>query len=506
MAPSFAPLAPEDPREIGGYPLLARLGAGGMGRVYLSITQGGHALAIKIILPEHAQDEEFRRRFEREVAAAQRVQNLYTAQVVNADTKAPLPWMAAAYVPGPSLRQAVADHGPLPLPTVFRLVAGVAEGLAAVHACGIIHRDLKPANVLLAPDGPRVIDFGIAHAAAATSLTRTGQRIGTPAFMAPEQVRGRSATPATDVFALGNLAVFAVSGRSAFGEGNADALLYRIRNEPPDLDDCPDQLRAIVARCLAKNPAERPDLTEVMDYARRQTRGHIFAGSWLPTAIATSLDTYYTALSRLTLTQVPPRPRRTPRPVESLVIGAVVVAACVVLVTAAAIVVNAIDRRNLAAPPSSPAGTNAPTRTTPAQTPASPRTTRTQRPSRSPTKTKAPLTQPAVKAQAAVIYPCYAKPVAKPKDFTLYCGDGGTWLANLTWKNWGMPTAGATGQLGQHTCRPDCASGGSDVYPASVTVTGLTDGHYTDMRVVAPQASQSPMHFTLDKDGPVEAR
>jgi len=299
MAARFAPLTHDDPREVGGYALRARLGAGGMGRVYLSFTPGGRALAIKVIRPEHAEDEEFRRRFQHEVAAAQRVQGIYTAPVVDADSEAALPWLATAYVPGPSLRQAVAEHGPLPLPSVFRLLAGVAEGLTAIHECGLIHRDLTPANVLLAADGPRVIDFGIAHAAAATSLTRTGLTVGTPAFLSPEQVRGRSATSATDVFALGHLAVVAATGHTAFGEGNQDALLYRIIHEPPDLDDCPHEVRAIAQRCLAKDPAERPTLTEVLERTRAQVHGQtmrLATESWLPPAIVSSLSAYDTAV------------------------------------------------------------------------------------------------------------------------------------------------------------------------------------------------------------------
>jgi serine/threonine protein kinase len=301
MVARFAPLAPEDPREVSGYTLRARLGAGGMGRVFLSFTPGGRALAIKVIRPEHAEDEEFRRRFQREVTAAQRVQGLFTAPVIDADPTAALPWLATAYVSGPSLRQAVAERSPFPAETVFRLVAGVAEGLTAVHACGIIHRDLKPANVLLAEDGPRVIDFGIAHAAEATSLTSTGLTVGTPAFMAPEQIRGRPVTPATDVFGLGHLAVFAATGHTAFGEGNQDALLYRIINEPPDLDDCPQEVRAIAQRCLAKDPAERPGLTEVMTHAREQTSGQTLhlARSWLPAAITGDLAAYDATAYRL---------------------------------------------------------------------------------------------------------------------------------------------------------------------------------------------------------------
>lgn len=284
MATRFAPLTPDDPPQAGRYTLRARLGAGGMGRVYLAFSPGGRALAIKVIRPEHAENEEFRRRFQQEVTAARRVQGLYTAPVVDADPNAPLPWLATAYVPGPSLRHAVAEHGPLPLPTVFRLLAGVAEGLTAVHAAGIIHRDLTPANVLLAEDGPRVIDFGIAHAAEATSLTRTGLKIGTPAYMAPEQIRGQAATFATDVHSLGNLAVFAATGHPAFGEGNEEAMLYRIVYEPPDLTDCPPEVRAIAQRCLAKEPGERPSLVEIMEYSRAQTHGQTMrlAMSWLP--------------------------------------------------------------------------------------------------------------------------------------------------------------------------------------------------------------------------------
>jgi serine/threonine protein kinase len=265
-----------------------------MGRVYLAFASGGRALAIKVVRAEHAGDEEFRRRFQREVAAAHRVQSRFTATVVDADPTAPLPWLATDYVPGPALRHAVTEHGPLPQSTVFRLIAGVAEGLAAVHTAGIIHRDLTPANVLLADDGPRVIDFGIAHAADATSLTRTGMLVGTPAFMAPEQVKGRSATPAVDVYALGSLAVFAATARPAFGEGKPEAVLYRIVNEPPDFDGCPPEVRAIAERCLAKDPTERPDLTEIINYAKKESHGDTTkpAESWLPPIIASTLSSY----------------------------------------------------------------------------------------------------------------------------------------------------------------------------------------------------------------------
>ncbi|MEV0403572.1 protein kinase [Actinoallomurus sp. NPDC050550] len=294
MDSRFSPLGPGDPRMVASYPLHARLGAGGMGNVYLAFTPGGRAIAIKVVRPEFAADEEFRRRFRQEIAAAQRVQGLYTATVVDADADAPTPWMATAYVAGPSLQQAVAGQGPFAAPMVFRLTGAVAEALSTIHAARLIHRDLKPSNVLLASDGPRVIDFGIAWAADVTAVTRPGVRVGTPAFMSPEQVRGRPATPATDVFALGQLAVYAATGRPAFGEGLEAALLYRILNEPPDLDGCPPALRDLAARCLAKDPETRPDLAEIMEVARAESGDPTpdLAGSWLPDALAATLPAY----------------------------------------------------------------------------------------------------------------------------------------------------------------------------------------------------------------------
>jgi eukaryotic-like serine/threonine-protein kinase len=290
----FSPLSPDDPPMVGGYRLRAKLGSGGMGKVYLSFTPGGRPLAIKVVRPEFAEDQEFRRRFRHEITSAQRVQGIYTAPVIDANADAAVPWLATAYVPGPSLQQVVGEYGPVPLPTVFRLIAGISEALTAVHAAGLIHRDLKPANVLLAEDGPRVIDFGIAHAADATTLTRTGVRIGTPSFMAPEQVLGHHATPATDVFALGQLAVFAATGYPPFGEGQVDALLFRITTQPPALDGCPPGLRDLAARCLAKEPAERPTLAEIIEAARYQLTGAPmeFTQSWLPPSVAAILTGY----------------------------------------------------------------------------------------------------------------------------------------------------------------------------------------------------------------------
>jgi hypothetical protein len=314
------PLTRDDPGQIAGYRLRARLGAGGMGVVYLGSTPGGRAVAVKVMRPGLGDDRGFRERFRQEIEAARRVQGLYTAQVIDADPTAVPPWLVTAYVPGPSLQEAVAEHGPMPVGTVYQIMAGVAEALQAIHSAGVIHRDLKPSNVLLAPDGPRVIDFGIARAAEATALTHTGMRVGSPQFMAPEQVAGQSATPATDVFALGSLAAFAVLGRPPFGNGNGEAVLYRILHQDADLTGCPMPLRSLIERCLAKDPAQRPASAEIIWFCQGQlgpgqAPGHATQGaqSWLPPGVAAD------AAYRSTLTAGPPGPAGSPGPPDPAV-------------------------------------------------------------------------------------------------------------------------------------------------------------------------------------------
>ncbi|MFI8460624.1 serine/threonine-protein kinase [Kitasatospora sp. NPDC085464] len=285
LQPVFQELTADDPREVGGHLLYARLGAGGMGRVYLSYTPGGRPVALKVVRPELAEDPEFRARFAQEVASARRIHGLFTAQVVDAGVDAATPWLATTYVPGPSLQQVVQRFGPLPERTVLLLVAGIAEALQAIHATGVVHRDLKPGNVLIASDGPRVIDFGIARAADASALTGTGLRIGSPAYMAPEQAMGRAATPATDVYALGALAVHVAGGTPPFGDGPDPVALYRTVHEEPDLGRVPESLRALLLHCLAKQPEDRPTTAEVIAAARSHPAvgGHLrFGEDWLP--------------------------------------------------------------------------------------------------------------------------------------------------------------------------------------------------------------------------------
>ncbi|WP_345672407.1 serine/threonine-protein kinase, partial [Streptomyces similanensis] len=266
----FQPLQADDPPVVGGYRLAARLGAGGMGRVYLSHTQGGRPVALKVVRPELADDPAFRQRFGREIKAARRVRGAYTAELIDADADGAPPWLATLYVPGPSLTEAVARRGPLPTPALLWLMAGVAEALQAIHGVGIVHRDLKPSNVLLAADGPRVIDFGISLASGVTAHTATGAAVGTPSFMAPEQASADQVTAATDVFALGQTAAFAALAEPLYGDGPAVSVLYRIVHSAPDLTRLPAELRPLLARCLAADPADRATPAEIVRWCRRQ--------------------------------------------------------------------------------------------------------------------------------------------------------------------------------------------------------------------------------------------
>ncbi|GJF28303.1 hypothetical protein KNE206_10030 [Kitasatospora sp. NE20-6] len=284
------PLGGSDPARIGAYLLLRRLGAGGMGRVYLGRTAGGRTVAVKVVRGELADDHEFRARFRQEVAAARLVGGRWTAPVLDADTEGEQPWVASGYVAGPSLDAAVRRHGPLPVPVVHTLGAALAEALQQVHGLGLVHRDVKPSNVLLALDGPRLIDFGIARALdAATALTRSGYVVGSPGYLSPEQAAGEQAGPAGDVFSLGAVLAFAATGTAPFGEGvSAAVLLYRVLHEEPDLAGLSGPLRGVVAACLAKDPAARPGPAELRALL---APGAVppATGEWLPPAVSAAV-------------------------------------------------------------------------------------------------------------------------------------------------------------------------------------------------------------------------
>ncbi|RPK93369.1 serine/threonine-protein kinase [Streptomyces sp. ADI98-10] len=277
------PLEAGEPHTIGAYRLLGRLGAGGMGRVYLGRSAGGRTVAVKVVHPHFALDEQFRARFRREVESARRIGAQWTAPVLDADPDAPVPWVATGYVAGPPLSQAITEHGPLPEHAVRTLGAGLAEALAVVHGQSIVHRDVKPSNVLLALDGPRLIDFGIARALGATvSLTSTGVSVGSPGYMAPEQIRGRDVSGAADVFSLGAVLAYAATGAAPFPGDSSAVLLYKVVHEEPELGDLEGELREVVAGCLAKDPAARPAPAELARALAPGGAAAMVAGGWLP--------------------------------------------------------------------------------------------------------------------------------------------------------------------------------------------------------------------------------
>ncbi|MFG3117073.1 serine/threonine-protein kinase [Streptomyces sp. NPDC048197] len=280
------PLSGDDPRVLGGYRLLGRLGAGGMGRVYLGRSAGGRTVAVKVVHAHYAVDDQFRARFRREIESARRVGGAWTAPVLDADPDAAVPWVATGYVAGPSLTQAVTEYGPLAERSVRVLGAGLAEALAAVHALGLVHRDVKPSNVLLTLDGPVLIDFGIARATESTaSLTTTGVSVGSPGYMAPEQILGKDVAGAADVFSLGTVLAYAATGTSPFPGDSSASLLYKVVHEEPELGpQLEGDLRELVTRCLSKNPADRPAPADLAARLTGEGAGaaDLVRAGWLP--------------------------------------------------------------------------------------------------------------------------------------------------------------------------------------------------------------------------------
>ncbi|MFC8569370.1 PQQ-binding-like beta-propeller repeat protein [Streptomyces sp. NPDC057245] len=292
---AFSALRATDPEQVGPYRLLARLGSGGMGSVYLGRSPTGRTAAVKVVRPDLAEETGFQRRFAREVTAARRVNGAFTAGVVDADPAGAPPWLATEFVQGTALGAAVEAHGPWPVSHVLRLGAGLAEALTQIHAAGVVHRDLKPSNILLASNGPRVIDFGISAVSEATALTQTGTIVGTPGYMSPEQITGAGTGPATDVFALGAVLVYAATGNGPFGSGASHAVAYRTVHEPPALEGVPAALRDLVESCLEKDPGRRPAVDRLMADVLFRATGGVGArpsapdGDWLPAPVARML-------------------------------------------------------------------------------------------------------------------------------------------------------------------------------------------------------------------------
>jgi serine/threonine protein kinase len=310
---SVETLRPEDPSRIGNYLLLGRLGAGGMGLVYLGRGAQGRMAAVKVIHAQLAHDQEFRRRFRAEVRSAQRVDGAWTAPVLDFDTESSTPWLATGYVSGLTLHEAVTGHGGrLPEESVWSLAAGLVGALQNIHSSGLVHRDLKPSNVMLTLDGPRVIDFGVARAADASVATRTGAVIGSPGYMSPEQVRGRHVTAVSDVFSLGSVLAFSATGRHPFGDSDSGsyALMMRVVEDDPDLEELPETLAGFVRRCMAKDPGQRPPLREIAEMVAAATAGEP-QSTWLPPALTAEIGRRSARLLDLDDPPNPPNPPRT---------------------------------------------------------------------------------------------------------------------------------------------------------------------------------------------------
>ncbi|NEB07292.1 PQQ-binding-like beta-propeller repeat protein [Streptomyces coelicoflavus] len=301
----------DDPSRLGSYRLLRRLGAGGMGRVYLARSPGGRTVAVKVVRPDLAADGDFRARFRHEVEIAKAVSGRFTAPVVDADPDAPLPWLATSYVLGPDLTDVVAAHGALPERTVRALAAGLAAALQDIHAAGLMHRDLKPSNVLLAADGPRLIDFGIARAVDGSRMTQTGVVVGSPGYMSPEQAVGKDVGVAGDVFSLGSVLAFAATGRGAFGDGTTShaGLLYQVVHGEADLTGVPPSLLGLVRACLMKDPAQRPAPGEIVAALAGQGIDAALH-DWLPSAVASTIATHAAGILDL---EAPETPRTVPQ-------------------------------------------------------------------------------------------------------------------------------------------------------------------------------------------------
>ncbi|WP_163505866.1 serine/threonine-protein kinase [Fodinicola acaciae] len=278
-------LEPADPRQVGGYRLLARIGSGGMGTVYFGRSAGGRPVAVKVLHPSFVADPAFRSRFRREVTAARTVGGGFSAPLLDADPDADVPWLVTEFLPAVSLR----DAGVLPVEAVWPLAAGIAEALVSVHRAGIAHLDLKPANVLLTADGPRVIDFGIARAMDASTVTHAGVFAGSPGFMSPEQVAGRDAGPASDIFSLGSTLVYAVTGAEPYGDGTPYAKMYRIQHHPPLLEGVTDErLRVLIANLMVPDPAARPTAAQLTGYLASLQANP--SSAWLPAPLLAEIQ------------------------------------------------------------------------------------------------------------------------------------------------------------------------------------------------------------------------
>ncbi|GLW04379.1 protein kinase domain-containing protein [Streptomyces lavendulae] len=529
-----------DPVKVGKYRTIAELGRGGMGRVLLSSAPDGRLVALKQVRSQFVEDDGFRARFRREVEASRRVSGAYTSAIIDADADAPEPWLTSEFVPGPSLQHAVATVGALPEESVLRMTAGLASALSDIHRVGLVHRDLKPSNVLLTDDGPRVIDFGIARAADSeegSELTTTGWLVGSPGFMSPEQAQGAPLDSASDIFSLGTVLIMACTGTCPFTGPSLPQTLYNVVHTEPDLSGLPAKIRPIVARCLAKDPAARPSAAQLREslgslvpsprpwpqeihelIAEQQAeierlRVELRKRPAVPESVAPVLDKH-----------APPYQGSPPASARrGLAVGAGIAAGLAVAATVLALVPGRDgDTGTVADPEASVTASRQPTadptaagsaQPTPEPTTEAPRTPTVEPTPPAPEPSAAPepseqaptMVTPRSSTRPASIVSCFGDYLEEPESVLLHCGDGKGMLRGLTWSDWGLSTAHASGQEWMVICRPSCANGSEFHYPATVTLTGLVGGRYTTMQIRTPQSPYGPVsRYRLDSNGPTQ--
>lgn len=523
------PLRDTDPSSVGAYRLTARLGAGGMGVVYLATTQDGRSVALKVLRPEMAGDAEFRKRFSREVTALRRVSGVCTVRVIDADTAAARPYLVTEYAEGPSLSEYIEARGPLDPQMLYGLATGLAEALTAIHAAGIVHRDLKPSNILLTPDGPKVIDFGIAQVMEATAVTRAGMTVGSAGFMAPEQIMGRAGT-AADLFSWAVTIAYAASGQAPFGTGTSEAILYRILHAEPDIAAVPDSLRPQVTAALSKDPHDRPTAVDLLSQLTHTAAAlpaasydnptqTILAQTWRPptnpqdrgpaqppqpTPRRTSQGAAasWTVPASDTPSRSAPPPRTPssgwPAQPESATAGhrrdgrrrsALIMTVLVVAIvlgaggTALAFALSgnhssnssnnaAAGSHSSSAPATSPATGNGDTfRSAPASSPAATA-------SASATTSATQSATPSTGTLPVLVAGSYSG--MQPTEIG-YSGDSTNVVTSITWSSWTATSATGTGTSDIDNCVPSCAAASPNPVTTTITLSDPVGGHFTQM-------------------------
>ena len=484
-----APLQQTDPSRVGGYRLVARLGAGGMGVVYLAETRDGQPVAVKVLRPELADNPEFRTRFGREVTALTRIQGMCTVRVIEADTEAPKPFLVTEYADGPSLSEYVDAYGPLDPQMLYGLATGLAEALAAIHAAGIVHRDLKPSNVLLTAAGPKVIDFGIAQALDTTSLTRTGITVGSAGFMAPEQITGRAGT-AADIFTWAVTVAFAAGGKAPFGTGPSDAIMYRIMHADPDISAVPPGLRPLVEAALAKDPQARPTAAQVLAGLTHTQLTGAGARYENPTQTVLAQTWHPSATGPMVAAPGPTAPGPTgARPARRRTALLPVVLTLAFLLAAGGTALGlalagkpashaASGTTSAPASPAQPASSAATTPATPAASstaPSAPASTAATTPASTPAST--PATAGAVQLPVLTVGGYTGM---KPTEIA-YSGDATNVVTKIAWSSWTATEASGQGTSDIDSCNPNCAQAPPSLVPTTVTLSAPVNGRFTKM-------------------------